>query len=97
MNASRWLHWTPTASIIQKTSEPEPTKPPEPNFVSSVSAPPGSFQKIEVGKHTLRAKVFPHCPKCASYAMYRKNNIGNYECLTCGLLDIREEVARRLQ
>jgi hypothetical protein len=97
MSASRWLHWTPKASIIQKTSEPAPTKPTEPSFVSFVSAPLGSFQEIEVGEHTLRAKVFPHCPKCASYALYRKNNIGNYECRTCGLLDIPEEVARRLQ
>ncbi len=27
MSTSRWLHWTPTASIIQKTAEPEPTEP----------------------------------------------------------------------
>ncbi len=67
------------------------------SFVSFVGAPPGSFQRIKVGEHPLRAKVFPHCPKRASYALYRKNNIGNYECRTCGLLDIPEEVARRLQ
>ena len=98
MSTSRWLHWTPKeASIIRKTSEPEPTKPTELNFVSFVSAPPRSFQKIEVGKHTFTAKVFPHCPKCASHALYRKNDVGNYECLTCGLLDIPEGVARRLQ
>jgi Zn ribbon nucleic-acid-binding protein len=77
--------------------EPEPTKPTKPNFVSFVSTPPGSFQKIEAVEHILRTKVFPHCPKCASYALYRQNNIGNYECQTCGLLDIPEEVARRLQ
>jgi hypothetical protein len=33
----------------------------------------------------------------SSYALYRKNNIGDYECLTCGLRDIDEIVARRLQ
>lgn len=41
--------------------------------------------------------VFPHCPRCASYALYRRNNIGSYECQTCGLLDISEESARRTQ
>ena len=40
--------------------------------------------------------VFPHCPRCASYALYRKNNIGDYECLTCGLTGIEERTARRL-
>jgi hypothetical protein len=61
------------------------------------AAPPGWFQKIELGERALRTKVFPHCPNCASYDLYRKNNIGNYECLTCGLFDISEEFARRLQ
>lgn len=44
-----------------------------------------------------RVTVFPHCPRCASYALYRKNNLGDYECLTCGLLDIEESTARRVQ
>jgi predicted RNA-binding Zn-ribbon protein involved in translation (DUF1610 family) len=43
-----------------------------------------------------RVTVFPHCPRCASYALYRKNNIGAYECLTCGLSGIEESIARRL-
>ena len=38
----------------------------------------------------------PHCPRCASYALYRKNNIGDYECLTCGLQGIEESTARRV-
>lgn len=40
---------------------------------------------------------FPHCPRCASYALYRKGNIGDYECQTCGLQSIEESSARRLQ
>ena len=44
-----------------------------------------------------RVTVFPHCPRCASYVLYRKDNIGNYECQTCGLLEIAESTARRLQ
>lgn len=40
---------------------------------------------------------FPHCPRCASYALYRENNIGNFECLTCGLQGISEDAARRVQ
>jgi Zn ribbon nucleic-acid-binding protein len=39
----------------------------------------------------------PHCPLCASYALYHKNNIDNYECLKCELHDIPEEIARRVQ
>jgi hypothetical protein len=42
-------------------------------------------------------RPFPHCPRCASYALYRKNNVGNYECHTCSLQGITEEVARRVQ
>ena len=44
-----------------------------------------------------RETVFPHCPRCASYALYRKGNIGDYECQTCGLQSIEESSARRLQ
>lgn len=44
-----------------------------------------------------RVATFPHCPKCASYAVYRKDNLGDFECLTCGLLDIEEGAARRVQ
>lgn len=41
-----------------------------------------------------RIANFPRCPNCASYALYRKDNIGNYECLTCGCQNVAEEVAR---
>lgn len=37
---------------------------------------------------------FPMCPKCGSYALYRKNNIGAYECTTCELQGIEEREAR---
>lgn len=43
-----------------------------------------------------RIAAFPHCPRCASYALYRKDNIGDYECQTCGLMAISEEQARRV-
>ena len=43
-----------------------------------------------------RIATFPHCPRCASYALYRKDNIGAYECLTCGETGIEESTARRL-
>ena len=42
-----------------------------------------------------RIATFPHCPRCASYALYRKDDLGNYECLTCELQDIPEVTARR--
>lgn len=44
-----------------------------------------------------RVANFPHCPCCASYALYRRDNVGAYECTTCGLREIDEAVARRLQ
>jgi hypothetical protein len=40
-------------------------------------------------------RVFPNCPRCGSYYLYRKNNTGNYECQTCEMVDITEDVARR--
>jgi hypothetical protein len=46
-------------------------------------------------EHAPQGKVFPRCPRCASYDLYRPNNIGDYECLTCGLRNIAEAVARR--
>jgi hypothetical protein len=42
-------------------------------------------------------KVFPHCPRCSSFDLYRPNNIGSYSCETCGLENISPEVARRVQ
>jgi predicted RNA-binding Zn-ribbon protein involved in translation (DUF1610 family) len=44
-----------------------------------------------------RVTVFPHCPRCASYALYRKDNLGDYECQTCGMQGIEESRARRVQ
>lgn len=43
-----------------------------------------------------RIATFPHCPRCASYVLYRKDNIGAYECQTCGLGRIEEATARQL-
>ena len=43
------------------------------------------------------AYVFPRCPHCASYALYRKNNIGSFACMTCGARDISETAARGQQ
>lgn len=36
-----------------------------------------------------RVAAFPHCPRCASYALY--------QCQTCGLMGIEESQARRVQ
>lgn len=36
----------------------------------------------------MKADFEPDCPKCASYALYRETNRGNYECQTCRLRDI---------
>jgi uncharacterized protein (DUF983 family) len=44
-----------------------------------------------------RVANFPHCPRCASYALYRENNRGIYECQSCGLQEIDESTARRVR
>ena len=44
----------------------------------------------------MKADFEPDCPKCASYALYRETNRGNYECQTCGLQNIEEQIARML-
>jgi|SRR5271155_4614640 len=42
-----------------------------------------------------RVATTPRCPECGSYYLYRENNIGNYECVSCELREIPEDVARR--
>jgi Zn ribbon nucleic-acid-binding protein len=44
-----------------------------------------------------RVATFPRCPKCCSHALYRENNLGAFECLTCGMAGIEEHIARRVQ
>lgn len=40
----------------------------------------------------------PRCPDsdCGSYYLYRENNVGTFECQTCGLESIDEATARRV-
>jgi len=71
--------------------------PPKTSFEGFAGATPGLFQEIGVPRTTGgRIAVFPHCPKCCSYDLYQQDNIGSYECRTCGLQDIAEQVARRV-
>jgi uncharacterized protein (DUF983 family) len=42
-------------------------------------------------------RPYPRCPRCGSYYLYRKNGQGNYQCQSCELGNISEEVARRVQ
>lgn len=44
-----------------------------------------------------RVATFPRCPRCCSSAMYRANNVGDFECLTCEMQGISEVAARRVQ
>jgi hypothetical protein len=101
MSTSRWLTWTPPRTIIEKPPLSEPPKPSESGFEGYAGAPLGFFQKIETKpaseEGAPKRRAFPHCPRCASYALYRPNNIGDYECQTCELRNITEEVARRTQ
>jgi hypothetical protein len=51
---------------------------------------------VELLRRESTKTTFPHCPQCASYDLYRENNIGAYECQSCGLQNIEEQSARRL-
>jgi len=78
------------------TGSGEATKPTKPtgkaNSVGFVGWPSGRMSKFFVRlSHCQRE---PRCPHCASYALYRKNNQGDFECCTCGLQRISEPVAR---
>lgn len=50
--------------------------------------------RFNAGSAGGQVKPFPQCPHCSSYALYRENNIGDYECMTCGKCGITEEDAR---
>lgn len=101
------------AEIPEKSPGQELTEPPKPQperilSVLSVPTQPVS-EKIAISPGVPahdpeawfvrgeRVTVFPHCPRCASYALYREHNLGDYECLTCGLQGIEESTARRVQ
>uniref|UniRef100_E6QIE1 Uncharacterized protein n=1 Tax=mine drainage metagenome TaxID=410659 RepID=E6QIE1_9ZZZZ len=59
----------------------------------------GSIAQDSPAKWRIRGgwtSIFPHCPYCASYALYRENNIGDYECLTCRRTGIEESTARQV-
>lgn len=89
-------------ATLPRAPNTEEPRPPKPSFEGLAGATLGSFQKTRAepappGEGAVHLRVFPHCPRCASYHLYRKNNVGNYECLTCELRDIDEITARRLQ
>jgi len=49
------------------------------------------YLRLEAASDTFSpAYVFPHCPRCSSYSLYRKNNRGDYQCMTCELTGISE-------
>jgi hypothetical protein len=92
MSASRWLTWTSLGQNIEKSPGSEPPNPPKPTFEGFEGSVVPPFPNIV--RHIERPP-FPHCPRCASYALYRKNNTGPYECMTCRLREISDAVARR--
>jgi predicted RNA-binding Zn-ribbon protein involved in translation (DUF1610 family) len=90
---SKWLTWSPETASDTNVELTKPTKPSE---VTSE----GTFVSVSTAGHLPRlsgVQIFPHCPRCGSHALYRKNNTGSYECLSCGTQDIDEAIARRVQ
>lgn len=69
MSTSRWLTWTPGASIIEKTPEPELTKPTKPDSVSFVSPQAGIFPIIETAKDDAQSTVeVPPACRCSKWS-----------------------------
>jgi hypothetical protein len=153
MSTSRWLNWTPPdGQIIEKSPDPEPSKPSKgglEGFAGSTSGlfqnfeavpgatdqispktsiigkgpttehppPPkrtsegfegattGIFQNSECASELPRdpanslspAYRFPSCPRCSSFSLYRKNNVADYQCMSCELIGISEIQARRIR
>jgi hypothetical protein len=74
--------------------------------ISGAGSPSESFEKSPSEKCPDVSRVgptgaadgplpsMPKCPQCASFALYRQNNVGTYECLTCDLAGIEESIAR---
>lgn len=97
---SKWLTWTPksvnSASVERTRPIKDDAESSREGFVGFDGRGASVSPKftIPVGEGQ---KVFPHCPGCASYYLYRKGNVGNYQCETCGLTEISETVARRIQ
>lgn len=76
-------------------NEPAPTSGPEVRHASlTLSALPGDRYIASIWGSYVGP--FPRCPRCDGYALYRKDNIGTFECLTCDLKKIEESTARRL-
>jgi Zn ribbon nucleic-acid-binding protein len=40
---------------------------------------------------------FPHCPKCGSFYLWRKDKTDPWDCESCGERGITDEAARRYQ
>jgi hypothetical protein len=89
-----------SAQTVSPSSPPSPTGAKNGDEVDE-----GDGDRAQVTTNTkttddqerLRRTAFPRCPGCTSYALYRKNNVGLYQCDTCGLEEISEAVARRMQ
>jgi len=90
---SKWLTWTPQRANDTNVELTKPTKPSEATSEGTfvIVSSPGHLQTLS------GVQNFPHCPRCGSYALYRQNNTGSYECLSCGAADIDEAIARWVQ
>jgi hypothetical protein len=109
MSTFRWFGWTPRRHSMEGAFHSPPTEPTKFSSGSFVSAGPEVLHEtvkptttptdiLRGQKYKPRGESsFPHCPRCASYALYRKNNVGTYECQTCQLREIDDTVARRIQ
>jgi hypothetical protein len=91
---SKWLTWSPETVTDTNVELTKPTKPSE-------VASEGTFVSVSSSGHLQRSsggvQIFPHRPCCASYALYRKVSQASCECLSCGMGEIDEAVARRVQ
>jgi hypothetical protein len=84
---------TPTVAVPENPSESASTSAR--NALSQRASKASEYDGAYWYVRGQRVRVFPRCPQCLSHYLYRNGNSGLYECLTCNLQAIPEEVARK--
>jgi hypothetical protein len=78
-----------------KVPEPPAKRQVLTTTLDTVEQAAGEARLCDLPEGATKLRAFPHCPRCSSFYLYRKNNVGNYECQTCEMRDITADVARR--
>jgi hypothetical protein len=67
---SKWLTWSPQTASDTNVELTKPTQPSEVTSEGTCSTA-GDLQRLK------DVQIFPHCPRCLSYDLYRSNGQGD--------------------